>query len=264
YSKFSQLLHPLIKLNWHPQIEPDQHQQNSLSELTSISRKLADFSSQHLLNHQPFLVIGGDHSCAIGTWAGVINKLQPQQRFALLWIDAHLDAHTLKTSASGNLHGMPASAIIGQADKQLASSYPGEQFLKPEDLFYFGIRSYEADELALMTKHHANIVTMQDIQNSGGAEQCFKTLINHIDRNYSHFGISIDLDAIDPIQAPGVETPCANGLDAVQLMQSLQQYIPRKKLIGLEITEFNPQTDNNQITEQLVYKLINSIFSSAD
>ena len=264
HSEFSQLLQPSINLNWHPQIEPDQQLKNSLAELSSLSRKLAAFSSQQFSSDCPFLVIGGDHSCAIGTWSGVINQLQNQHRFALLWIDAHLDAHTLKTSPTGNLHGMPVSAITGQADIELSSCYPGEKFMKPEHLFYFGIRSYEPDELALVTKIHANILTMRDIQDVGGIENSLNTLLTHIDQNYSHFGISIDLDAIDPIQAPGVETPCADGLDASRLMQSLHNFIPRQKLIGVEITEFNPQADRDRATEKLVYGLINSIFTATE
>ena len=264
HSDFWQLLHPELRLNWHPQIEPDLHSRNSLSELSSLSRKLADFTSQQFSSQHPFLVIGGDHSCAIGTWSGVINRIQSNQKIALLWIDAHLDAHTMNTSRSGNLHGMPVSAIIGQADAQLADCYPGKQFLNPENLFYFGIRSYEQDEIILMTKQQAHIITMEDINNSGGTEQCIATLMSHIDQHYSHIGISIDLDAIDPSQAPGVETPCKNGLNAEHLLKALQKHIPRNKLIGVEISEFNPQTDHNRITEKLVYNLINHIFSSAN
>lgn len=262
HSKFSQLLQPQLKLNWHHQIEPDQHLKNSLSELSNLSHKLALFTSHHVSTQQQFLVIGGDHSCAIGTWSGVVNQLKKHHPFALLWIDAHLDAHTLNTSPSGNLHGMPASVIIGQADQQLTSCYPGKNFLNPEHLFYFGIRSYEPVELDLMTKQQANIFTMQNIEDSGGVGNCFKTLMNHIDQNYSHFGISIDLDAIDPAQAPGVETPAPDGLDTDQLLQAFQKYLPGNKLIGIEITEFDPQTDQNRITEKLVYKLIDSIFIS--
>lgn len=262
HSEFKQLLPPQLKLNWHPQIAPDKHLQNSLAELSSLSRKLAAFTSQQLSNHQPFLVIGGDHSCALGTWSGVINQLQNHQRFALLWIDAHLDAHTLKTSPSGNLHGMPVSALIGQADAQLASCYPGEHFLNPEHLFYLGIRSFEPDEITLMTKQQANIITIEDVNNAGGIGNRLATLMTHIDQNFSHIGISIDLDAIDPSQAPGVETPCDNGLDAAQLLPALQKYIPREKLMGIEITEFNPQTDRDQITEKLIYNLIKNIFCS--
>jgi len=77
----------------------------------------------------------GDHSCALGTWGGCNQRIIAAGEFGLIWLDAHMDAHTFATSPTGNVHGMPLAALLGKADKKLAAIYPGSDFIKPETLF---------------------------------------------------------------------------------------------------------------------------------
>ncbi|MGZ8227389.1 MAG: arginase family protein [Methylococcaceae bacterium] len=127
-----------LTLQWH-MLYPEHHssKEEKLSGLNqSISRFNQCWSEQNLA----FLVIGGDHSCALGTWGGVLNGFQQPGKFGLLWLDGHMDAHTFATSPSGNIHGMPLAALLGKADPKLAAMYPGSAFIKPENLILIGVR----------------------------------------------------------------------------------------------------------------------------
>ncbi|MGZ4954348.1 MAG: arginase family protein, partial [Methylobacter sp.] len=141
------------------------------------------------------IVIGGDHASAIGTWSGAVSALHAEQNFGLIWLDAHMDAHTFATSPSGNIHGMPLAALLGKADKKLAAMYPGSGFIKPENLILIGVRSYEHQEYDLLKQAGVEIVFARQI------DRLAPVLIKAIDKlslSCKLIGISIDLDFIDP------------------------------------------------------------------
>ncbi len=251
-----------LELDWQPLLEVNQPSSNSLDILKKQSSVISQFTQQQVEKAEPFIVLGGDHSCAIGTWAGVLNALSSDKRFALLWIDAHLDAHTLATSPSGNLHGMPVSCLLGEADHALQSCFPSQNFLAGRDLYYFGIRSFEADELVLLSKQNVNIFDTQRIQQQGGTQQVLVELLSSLQQYYDCFAISIDLDAMDPVDAPGVETRAQSGLTAEYVLQALKTISQPEKLLGLEIAEFDPGYDVEHKTEMLVFDIIASIFNN--
>ena len=122
-SEFSSLL-SATKLKWQPLLEVSNVNKNSLNILKKQSHVVSHFAQEQFESGKPFLVLGGDHSIAVGTWAGVLNQLPPNATFALIWIDAHMDAHTLESSPSGNLHGMPVSVLLGEAEFELQNCFP--------------------------------------------------------------------------------------------------------------------------------------------
>jgi len=248
------------ELKWESLLEVSNLNKNSLSILNKQSCVINQFAQQQIENKSSFLVLGGDHSIAIGTWAGVMNQLPPDVTFALIWIDAHMDAHTIQTSPSGNLHGMPVSVLLGEADHELQSCYPSAKYIDGQDLYMFGVRSYEADEMILLSKMKVNVFDTQRIEKDGGTQKVLFQLIETISRCYDYYAISIDLDAIDPKDAPGVETREAAGLRADNLLATFEKLDFGSKFIGLEIAEFDPVNDINEKTEKLVYKIINSIY----
>ena len=258
-SKYSPILNN-SELIWEPLLEVSNLNKNSLNILNKQSRVINQFSQQQIEKKSSYLVLGGDHSIAIGTWAGVMNQLSPDATFALIWIDAHMDAHTLQTSSSGNLHGMPVSALLGEADHELQSCYPSERHIDGQDLYMFGVRSYEAEEMVLLSKKKVNVFDTQRIEKDGGTQKVLSQLIDTISRCYDYYAISLDLDAIDPLDAPGVETREETGLSAKNLLATFEKHDFGDKFIGLEIAEFDPANDEKCKTERLIYEIINSIY----
>lgn len=259
-SEYSSLLNN-SELKWEPLLEVSNNNKNSLNILNKQSCIVSQFVQLQQEKNKSFLILGGDHSCAIGTWAGVMNQLPADSTFALIWIDAHMDAHTIETSPSGNIHGMPVSVLLGEAEHDLQSCYPSARYIDGQDLYLFGVRSYEAEEMVLLSKKKVNVFDTQRIDKDGGTQKVLHQLIETISRCYDYFAISLDLDAIDPQDAPGVETREKTGLSANNLLTTFKNLNFGDKFIGLEIAEFDPDNDVNGKTEKLVFEIINSIYN---
>ncbi|MCU7940893.1 MAG: arginase family protein [gamma proteobacterium symbiont of Bathyaustriella thionipta] len=272
----SQFQHYLTEKNlilkWRKIVIPMNSTANSLHCLSKINHEIASLTyrytiknvSQNTVNH-PFLLISGDHSSAIGTWSGVMQA----KSLGLIWIDAHLDAHTLETSPSGNLHGMPLSVLLQKADQKLQSTYPqlnlnkhfNCHYLSGKNLALLGTRSYEAEEYALLKKVNASIYDMQTLNQNPIPTQQLNMIAKDLLTRCDVIGISLDLDAISPEDAPAVETPENNGVSGEMLISMLESFSYKKNLIGFEISEFNPVNDIKQKTEKLIMQLIGAIFN---
>ena len=259
YAKELTLENDVLSINWHEPLVVNTTEKNSLKLLKKQSCFIAQYCQQQLEDEYNFLVLGGDHSSAIGTWAGVLNALPPESSFALVWIDAHMDAHTLESSPSGNLHGMPVSLLLGEAEHDLQQCFPSHNTLDGRDLYLFGIRSYEADELILLSEQKVNVFDTGRIERDGGTTKVLTKLIETISRCYDYYAISLDLDAIDPKDAPGVETREEGGLTAKNLIKAFKDIKFGANFIGLEIAEFDPGQDENKATEKLVFDIVKSI-----
>lgn len=257
-SEYASLLMNL-ELEWESLLEVSSNN-DTLNMFYKQSCVISQFTQQQFEEKKPFLVLGGDHSIAVGTWSGILNQLPPESTFALIWIDAHMDAHTLNTSPSNNLHGMPVSILLGEADHKLQACSPTTRFIDGRDTYFFGIRSYEAEELVLLSKKNVNVFDIDRIESGGGTQKVLKKLIGSISRCYDYFAISLDLDAIDPQDAPGVETRAELGIRANDILAVFNQLSFDKNFIGLEIAEFDPQHDIKQKTEKLIYQIISSIY----
>ncbi|MGZ4953942.1 MAG: arginase family protein, partial [Methylobacter sp.] len=182
-----------LQLQWH-MVYPENHGVKE-EQLSRLNQSISRFTHYWTEQNQAFLVIGGDHSCALGTWGGVINALQQPDKFGLIW----LDAHTFATSPSGNIHGMPLAALLGKADKKLAAMCPGSDFIKPENLILIGVRSYEHEEYDLLKQAKVEIIFAEQID---GLAQVLTKAIDKLSLSCQVIGISIDLDFIDPDDAP--------------------------------------------------------------
>ncbi len=244
-----------LQLQWH-RVYPDHHGLKE-EKLAKLNQSISRFTRYWTEQNQAFLVIGGDHSCALGTWGGVLNGLQQPGKFGLIWLDAHMDAHTFATSPSGNIHGMPLAALLGRADKKLAAMYPSSDFIKPENLILIGVRSYEPQEYALLKQAAVNIIFAEQI------DRLAPVLMKAVDKlslSCQVIGISIDLDVIDPADAPGVETPVQDGIKAIELLEALSLINRHPKILGLEISEFNPENDSENKTLHLMKAIIEAFY----
>ncbi len=204
------------------------------------------------------LVIGGDHSCAIGTWSGVYGHLTAGARLGLLWVDAHMDSHTVKTSLSHAVHGMPLAALLGQGDAQLTQVMTAAPKVLPQDVCLIGVRSFEWGEAALLRTLGVRVYFMNEVRERGLPE-VWREAVAHVRRNTIGYGISLDLDALDPTEEAGVGSPVPGGLHKPELLDALKSVHADSNLLALEIVEYNPHRDRNFETAKAVHDLCLSL-----
>jgi arginase len=235
----------------------------ALQEITNLNLQLAQQISTLTKNQEKFCVIGGDHSCAIGTWSGVAHAYQEQGDIGLVWIDAHMDSHTPDTTSTHNIHGMPVSHLLGAGYPELANLLNSQPKLKPENICLIGIRSYEAGECQFLENLGVKIICMEEVMQQGiGAS--LELAFAHVSRATLGVGISIDLDGIDPTDAPGVGYREVNGIPAAALLTALAKLplcVPPLNLLGLEIAEYNPLRDEKQKTAKLIVEIIRAVYA---
>ncbi len=201
------------------------------------------------------LVIGGDHSLAMGTWSGAKNA---DKDFGLIWIDAHMDAHTYETTASYNPHGMPVAALLGMGDSEFVGLAKNSPALNPSALIQTGIRSFEEEEKSLLGRLAVSITYHQKSHSYSGVENFSKSRETLL-KTYPFFAVSLDIDGIDPTYCPGTGTPEGEGLELDDIIQSLKGILFDSSCIGLEIVEYNPFLDRGHITFNAVKKIIDTI-----
>lgn len=259
---FKKLIQEYPSISWDTTFrESSKKFQDKYLATEAICQKLAVKTAELTKNKEPFIVIGGDHSSAIGTWSGVKEALGSQANLGLIWIDAHMDSHSPETSPSGNIHGMPLAALLGYGNPLLTQlAHPSPKLL-PENVCLIGIRSFEPGEADLLKHLSVRIFFMDEVKERGLAA-VFDEALSIVQKNTTAFGISIDLDGIDPHEAPGVGTPEAGGLSAVALCEALATISQKEKFLGAEIVEFNPHHNNNQLTEAVIYQLICARYSN--
>lgn len=230
--------------------------------LASFSRRLAKAVSECVLQGRRFIVFGGDHSSAIGTWNGACRGLRGKGPLGVVWIDAHMDAHTGKTSPSGRAHGMPVATLLGEGDPAL--DFFGEPLpacVRPEHLCLVGVRSYEPEEAALLQRLGVRIYFMEEVRQRG-LVAVMREAVAHVTAHTAGFGIALDLDSIDPEDAPAVTTPVREGITPASLLPAWRDACADPRLIGMEIVEFNPPADRDGRTARLVEELVKTAASA--
>ncbi|MFZ2854713.1 MAG: arginase [Rhodocyclaceae bacterium] len=241
---------------WRTIIEPPDGPR--LPALGALLRELADEVAACIGAGTVPLVIGGDHSIAAGTWRGVGRALGRAP--GLIWVDAHLDAHTLASSLSGNPHGMPLAALLGSGAAEL-TEIEGP-VLDAQRLALVGARCCEAAERQLLARFGARVFAMTEIERRG-FPAVWADAMRIAGHDDAPFGISIDLDAIDPGQAPGVATPVAGGIDGGALRQAIAGVLRERRCVALEISEYSPDRDPLGITGRLAIDLLASACAPA-
>ena len=237
--------------------ESQSHQVHSNAEaVLTFSKRLSDaVLSVCKSRHMP-VVIGGDHSSAIGTWTGVSHT--QNSSFGMLWVDAHLDSHTPETSHSGAIHGMPLACLLGHGENSLLHLEPRRPVLDPRYTVVVGARCYEKEEIDLLTSLGVKIFTMDDVHHLG-LETVLNSAMHRVALCPNGYGISIDLDAFDPKQVSAVSVPVPGGLSFNHFHNFFHRAIRNKKLLGVEIAEFNPTFDATGRTSDLIQSLIEQL-----
>jgi arginase len=233
--------------------QPTDANARHLDAVAEVCRDLYQRAVESLNSAQFSIFLGGDHSMSVGSVSGVAA----QGKVGVIWVDAHADYNTPATSPSGNVHGMPMAALLGDEPKALADvGYPGPK-LHPSQVVMIGIRNIDYHERQRLIKSGITLYTMTDIDEHGIALITRQTLarLSHLD----HIHVSLDMDSLDPEFAPGVGTPVPGGLtyrEAHLLMEILHS---SGKVRSMDIVEINPILDNRNRTAELAVELAASL-----
>ncbi|MBY0501168.1 MAG: arginase [Alphaproteobacteria bacterium] len=226
----------------------------TLPYIEDICGRLAS-SVEEVLNKGHFpAVIGGDHSMAVGTWASVARHYKAFEKFGLIWIDAHMDAHTMETTPSKAFHGMPLAALLGYGEAPLVELLEKSPVLNPQHICLIGVRSYEEGEDKLLKQLGVRIYFMKEVQERG-FQVVLQEALEIVKKGTIGFGLSIDLDGFDPEDAPGVGTPESDGLRVQDVLPTLSQIQRDSSFKALEIVEYNPDRDKDGKTLCLMRNL---------
>lgn len=222
--------------------------------IAGLSRKLSGAVAAAVEGKNWFTVFGGDHTTAIGTWSGVHNAIHRKGPLGLIWIDAHMDSHTPDTSPSGWLHGMPLACLLGFGPDALTGVAAAGPALRPANVALVGVRSHEPGEAELLSRLGVRVFFMDEVL-ARGIDGVMEDALAIAGDGTAGFGLSIDIDAVDPLDAPGVGTPVSGGLRATEAIAALSRVRKQPEFLGMEIVEFNPTRDPDGITAHLVRNL---------
>ena len=202
------------------------------------------------------LVLGGDHSIAMGTVSGLAKAHREKgEKIGLIWFDAHGDMNTPETSPSGNVHGMPLAALLGYGDELFTEIGGASPKVDPENCVLIGIRSLDAREREMVRKSGIHVFTMKEVDRLGMAEVVDQA-IEFASRGTAGIHLSFDLDGLDPAVAPGVGTAVPGGINYREAHLMMELLADSDRLIGLEMVELNAVLDERNRTAELAVGLI--------
>ncbi|WP_019414261.1 arginase [Paenisporosarcina sp. TG20] len=236
--------------------EPSQLLRN-LTEVTEACNALATKVNEVMENGQFPLVLGGDHSIAIGTLAGLGDRYE---NLGVIWYDAHADLNTGDTSPSGNIHGMPLAISIGIGQEELVNIRGFSPKVKPENIVIIGARSVDPGERELIRDKGIKVFTMHDIDKLGMTEVMDQTLAYFKERKVDGVHLSLDLDGIDPLYTPGVGTPVPGGITYRESHLAMELLYTSEIITSAEFVEVNPILDEKNRTADVAVALMGSLF----
>ncbi len=231
-----------------------------VNQIVKTSTTLAKKVEKTLDSKRFPLCIGGDHSMALGSLAGISSYCKKNKlKLGLIWVDAHADMNTDITSPSGNIHGMPLAASLGLGSEKLTHIYGFSPKLKPENCALIGIRSIDRLEKENIKKAGLKVYTMTEIDKMG-VHRVITKVLKELKEKVDHIHVSFDLDAVDPSVSPGVGTPVPGGLSYREAHLIMEAIAECGCMSSLEITEVNPILDDKNKSAQFAVDIIASGF----
>jgi arginase len=229
-----------------------------LKEIAETSQEVADRICQTLEAGLFPISLGGDHSIAVGTQAGVAKHFRDREKtIGCIWIDAHADMNTPESSPTGNVHGMPFAATLGFGPESLAKIYGYAPKIEPGRCVLIGARNLDAHEQITVKESGINVFTMRAIDEQGMGKVMEKSLAIAADGT-AGFVVSFDIDVVDPTEAPGVGTPVLGGITFREAHLAMEMIADSKKMVALEVVEINPIYDIANKTAILAVGLVTS------
>jgi arginase len=236
--------------------DPGDPHMKYLKEIRHTCEAVRDEVDQVLGEGSMPVVLGGDHSIAMGTIAGVSRHYRKKdERIGLIWFDAHGDMNTPESSNSGNVHGMPLAHVLGLGDESLAMIGGFKPKVQPSSACLIGIRDLDEREKKLIADSGITVFTMRDIDRHG-VSHVIDEAIERASRGTAGIHVSFDVDAIDPSEAQGVGTPKKGGLTYREAHLCLEIIADTKKLTSMDVVEINPILDTRNTTGELGAELI--------
>jgi arginase len=229
-----------------------------LPEIAETCKRLAAIVEKAAADSRFPLVLGGDHSLAVGSVSGVSRHWRKQkQTIGLIWIDAHADMNTPESSMSGNVHGMPLACLSGRGPKELTHIYNYAPKVPPKNTVIVGLRDVDQLERQMVRESGVHIFTMRDIDERG-LKPVMMDALRFATDGTAGFHLSLDMDSVDPQQAPGVGTPVPGGLTYREAHLAMEMAGDSGQMLALDVVEVNPVLDIANRTADLAVQLIAS------
>jgi arginase len=227
-----------------------------LGEILETCRALAEMCQKSLDEGMLPLVLGGDHSIAIGSLSGVAAHYHAKgQRIGYIWLDAHGDMNTPDTSPSGNVHGMPLASVMGYGPPEMTEIAGAKPKVEPRNVSLVGIRDLDSREKRLVKESGVHVFTMRDIDERGMRDVMSEALRFAMD-DTAGIAVSLDMDFVDPSDAPGVGTPVRGGVTYREAHLAMELIADSKSMVSLELVEINPVIDLHNKTAMLGVELV--------
>ena len=229
-----------------------------LPEIVQVCSALADHVEEEMEAGRFPIVLGGDHSVAIGTVSGIARYWRKRgKRIGVLWVDAHTDMNTPESSPSGTIHGMPLAVLLGYGPKELVAIAGDQPALDARDVCVIGARDVDAAERAIVKETGVRVYTMSELDDRGTAV-CVNEALSRVTTGTAGVHLSFDLDGVDPQHAPGVGTAVPGGLSFRESHLICEKTAATGKLLGAEMVELNPVIDSENRTGKLAVWLLTS------
>ncbi|HJF30238.1 MAG TPA: arginase [Sporosarcina psychrophila] len=241
-------------------VEPKKHSDSNLKNLDEViqaTKELAKKVSEVVEAGRFPLVLGGDHSIAIGTLAGLSDKYK---NLGVIWYDAHADFNTAETSPSGNIHGMPLAVSVGLGHESLVNIHSEGQKVNPKNVVIIGARSVDPEERLLLKEQGVKVFTMHEIDRYGMTVVMEDALAYLRLREVDGVHLSLDLDGLDPLYTPGVGTPVPGGISYRESHLAMEMLEDSGLITSAEFVEVNPILDEKNKTADVAVGLMGSLF----
>ncbi|GGB35540.1 arginase [Virgibacillus dakarensis] len=228
----------------------------NLQQVAEGNQALAEMVDQEIGKNRFPLIFGGDHSIAIGSLSGIAKHYK---NLGVIWYDAHGDLNCGETSPSGNIHGMPLAVSLGIGHEKLTNMLHYQPKVKPENIVIVGARSLDPGERELIREKGIKVYTMHEIDRIGMTKVMQET-IDYLQERTDGVHLSLDLDGLDPSEAPGVGTPVLGGLTYRESHLAMEMLAEADILTSAEFVEVNPILDDKNKTATVAVGLMGSLF----
>ncbi|WP_042222835.1 arginase [Oceanobacillus manasiensis] len=238
------------------QADQDESNLKNLEQVIEANEKLAEMVDKEIeVGHFP-LVFGGDHSIAIGSLAGISKHYE---NLGVIWYDAHGDLNSEATSPSGNIHGMPLAVSLGIGNERLTNIAGYTPKIKPDNIVIIGARSLDPGEKALIQDRGIKVFSMHEIDRMG-MPAVMEEAIQYLKKKADGIHLSLDLDGLDPSEAPGVGTPVIGGMTYRESHLAMEMLAEAECITSAEFVEVNPILDEKNKTAIAAVALMGSLF----
>lgn len=245
-----------IKVNVAEHSQGDANTLKNYDQVVDFNEKLAKSVDESVENGSFPLIIGGDHSLAIGSLAGISGHYE---NLGIIWYDAHGDLNNSHTSPSGNIHGMPLAISCGVGDEKLVNLYKEGPKVKPENIVLIGMRDLDEGEKEYISDNDILTFTMTDIKEKG-ISAVMKESLEYLQDKTDGIHLSLDVDALDPMETPGTGTPVDGGLSLSETLSAMTRLHDSDKVTSMDLVEVNPLLDDKNKTAKKAVSIASAFF----